>query len=187
MSQEIKKKESWDYDSSVKKVKLYYPKWKSMSVELLRELHLARLSLRAQGKRTDLNLLQNGRKLTWEGYCEDIGIAYRTVQNWLTYYDPKTNRMIEKKDSKRIKATPVKLDLNQMPINYRRKPRNFRPEHFEKLSTILGEETVEHIRQGVIDCQDLDMDYFSADTPQNIECTVSRRKKVSEDKLKNYL
>ncbi len=180
-------KTDWDYDSSVKKVKLYYPKWKSMSVELLRELHLARFNLRAQGKRTDLNLLQNKRKLTWEGFCKETGLVYSTVQNWLTYYDPKTNEMIEKKDSKRIKAAPIKLDLNQMPISYRKKPRNFRPEHLEKLSIVLGEETAEHIRQGIIDCQDLSMEYLSSDKPENIKSTVSRKKALAEDKLKKYL
>ena len=41
----------WNYDQSVKKMRQLVVKWKSLSLELLRELYLARMNLSDRGSR----------------------------------------------------------------------------------------------------------------------------------------
>ena len=40
----------WNYKTSVEKMKVIVPRWKNISIEMLQELYVARLNLKAQGK-----------------------------------------------------------------------------------------------------------------------------------------
>ena len=73
----------WNYDQSVKKMRQLVVKWKSLSLELLRELYLARMNLSAQGNRSDIT----GDKVGWSQYLLDIGLARKTAHRWLGKYD----------------------------------------------------------------------------------------------------
>lgn len=73
--------DNWDYGESVKKLKGFVFKWKNITDEICRELRIARQVLSSQGKRTDLTSGKNSR--SWAGYCQDIGVEKRTVNNWL--------------------------------------------------------------------------------------------------------
>ena len=59
----------WNYDQSVQKMRQLVVKWKTLSLELLRELYLARMNLSAQGNRSDVT----GEKVGWSQYLLDIG------------------------------------------------------------------------------------------------------------------
>lgn len=71
----------WDYCVSVKKVRQVIYKWGDITLDLANELWIAREILSAQGARTDLGA--NASKLTWGGYCKDIGNNKSTVNRWL--------------------------------------------------------------------------------------------------------
>ena len=73
----------WNYDQSVQKMRQLVVKWKSLSLELLRELYLARMNLSAQGNRSDIT----GDKVGWSQYLLDIGLARKTAHRWLGKYD----------------------------------------------------------------------------------------------------
>ena len=73
----------WNYDLSVQKMRQLVVKWKSLSIEILRELYLARMNLSSQGNRSDIT----GDKVGWSQYLLDIGIARKTAHRWLTKYD----------------------------------------------------------------------------------------------------
>ena len=55
----------WNYDQSVQKMRQLVVSWKTLSLELLRELYLTRMNLSNPGRRSDLNLSTNVERLTW--------------------------------------------------------------------------------------------------------------------------
>jgi len=71
----------WDYNQSVKKIKVLVYKWKNLTAEVVNELFIARKILSSQGARTDLK-----EKKTWENYCEEIGVERSTVHRWINRY-----------------------------------------------------------------------------------------------------
>ena len=77
----------WNYDQSVKKMRQLVVSWKTLSLELLRELYLARMILSNPGRRSDLNLSTNVERLTWTQYLNDVGLNHETVRRWLSKYD----------------------------------------------------------------------------------------------------
>lgn len=54
--------EEWDYNGSVKRMKRLVLNWKTISVEILSELYIAKNKLSCQGVRNDLD--PNGLKCT---------------------------------------------------------------------------------------------------------------------------
>ncbi len=84
----------WDYKKSVTKMRRLVVNWKSISIEILQELHIAKTKLVAQGVRNDLD--PNGSKLGWENYLRDIGLSKETVRRWLSRYNPDTKVILPK-------------------------------------------------------------------------------------------
>jgi len=84
----------WDYKKSVTKMRRLVVNWKSISIEILQELHIAKTKLLAQGVRNDLDT--NGSKLGWENYLRDIGLSKETVRRWLSRYNPDTKVILPK-------------------------------------------------------------------------------------------
>jgi hypothetical protein len=68
----------WNYDQSVQKMRQLVVKWKSLSLEILRELYLARLNLSDRGSRNQVG---------WSQYLNDIGLTRTTAHRWLSRYD----------------------------------------------------------------------------------------------------
>jgi len=79
----------WDYDQSVLKMRQLVIKWKNLSLEILRELHVAKVNLSAQGNRSDIT----GEKVGWGQYLNDIGLDRRTVHRWLSKYDAENDEL----------------------------------------------------------------------------------------------
>ena len=78
--------EEWNYKGSVKKMKRLVLNWKTISVEILNELYIAKSKLTNQGVRNDLD--PNGSKLGWENYLIEVGLSKETVRRWLNRYNP---------------------------------------------------------------------------------------------------
>ena len=78
--------DEWDYKGSVKRMKRLVLNWKTISVEILTELYIAKSKLTNQGVRNDLD--PNGLKLGWENYLIDVGLSKETVRRWLNRYNP---------------------------------------------------------------------------------------------------
>jgi hypothetical protein len=78
--------EEWDYTGSVKRMRRLVLNWKSISVEILSELYIAKSKLINQGVRNDLD--PNGSKLGWENYLIEVGLSKETVRRWLNRYNP---------------------------------------------------------------------------------------------------
>ena len=86
--------EEWDYKGSVKRMKRLVLNWKSISVEILSELYIAKSKLTNQGVRNDLD--PNGVKLGWENYLIDVGLSKETVRRWLNRYNPEMKVILPK-------------------------------------------------------------------------------------------
>lgn len=89
LMEEITKKSSvivstWDYNSSVQKMKSLIFNWRNISIDILDELYSARNILNSQGFRNDLSSDKQG----WENYLNEIGLNKSTVNRWLKKYDP---------------------------------------------------------------------------------------------------
>jgi hypothetical protein len=67
------------------------------------ELWIARESLRAQGKRSDLTSGKNTR--SWEQYCIEIGITKRSANNWLNMWFPEQLNLEDKPIIEKIFTT----------------------------------------------------------------------------------
>ena len=63
----------WDYDKSVAVMVTHYRNWKSLTVELLSELYVARAVLSKP----------HSHESEWADYCEAIGIPKSTANQWL--------------------------------------------------------------------------------------------------------
>lgn len=109
--------EAWDYCESVTKTKSLVDGLKKRTLELVRELYIAREKMSCHGFRTDKNCISdtsnadfgtNVPKLspltekphTWEQYCDDIGLDKRTANRWLLLYVPAEDRMLTPEEYK---------------------------------------------------------------------------------------
>ena len=92
----VLEKADWDYDKSVKKVRQLVVNWKNISIEIMRELYIARQKLSAQGRRTDLQLSYKSNKVSvsWNQYLDDVGLNYHNVRRWLQKYDFDKNELV---------------------------------------------------------------------------------------------
>jgi hypothetical protein len=86
--------EEWDYTGSVKRMRRLVLNWKSISVEILSELYIAKSKLTNQGVRNDLD--PNGSKLGWENYLIEVGLSKETVRRWLNRYNPEMKLILPK-------------------------------------------------------------------------------------------
>lgn len=92
----------WDYQQSVETVKQVVYKWQNITLELAKELWIAKKILSSPGKRTDL--VVNATGFTWGQYCKDIGVDRSTIHRWLATWF-KGDRVI--KDRKETPTLPI--------------------------------------------------------------------------------
>lgn len=77
----------WNYGKSIEKMRPLVKQWKKATVEMLRELYLAREFLaRQKGQYRDPEA-PNYLEFSWSGYCGEIGLSYQKVNGWLRYFD----------------------------------------------------------------------------------------------------
>ena len=79
----------WDYDLSVAKMRPLIRQWKKATIEMLRELYLAKeyfANQKGQHKDPDADTYITH---TWGGYCGEIGLSYQTANNWLRPFVPR--------------------------------------------------------------------------------------------------
>jgi len=77
----------WNYNNSIEKMRPLVKQWKKATVEMLRELYLAREHLtRQKGQYRDPEA-PNYLEYSWSGYCGEIGLSYQTANAWLRYFD----------------------------------------------------------------------------------------------------
>jgi len=77
----------WDYGRSIEKMRPLIKQWKKATVEMLRELYLAREFLTHQKGQYKDPEAPNYIEFSWSGYCGEIGLSYQTVNGWLRYFD----------------------------------------------------------------------------------------------------
>ena len=91
---QVLEKSDWDYDKSVKKVRQLVVNWKNISIEIMRELYIARQKLSASGRRTDVAPPSNWQEVTWSQYLNDVGLNYSNVTRWLKKYDFEKDELV---------------------------------------------------------------------------------------------
>lgn len=96
----------WDYDQALGRVKVLVTNLRSISVDLLRELYIARQKLR----------YNRAPEPNWRKFVEDLGlpVAFGTVNTWLSRYDPVEHRKIAFKElplEKQASSVKGKVDL----------------------------------------------------------------------------
>ena len=75
----------WDYNVSVGKVRGFVYKAKNLTENILHELYIAREILSKSGAAGHVkNLNGTNVPLTWENYCQEIGVEKRTANRWLS-------------------------------------------------------------------------------------------------------
>jgi len=77
----------WNYDQSVKRIRQLVVRWKSLSLEVLRELYFARMNLSNRGGRWS-------NEIGWSDYLNDVGITRTTAHRWLGKYDFDKHQLI---------------------------------------------------------------------------------------------
>ena len=88
--------DNWDYNESVKQVKPMVMSWRNLTVEIARELYLAREALsrkRSYSPKT-LKTLTNVSNDTFDDYIRDIGLKRMTVHRWLERYVPEEDKLL---------------------------------------------------------------------------------------------
>ena len=83
--------DKWRYKVSVNKVIQLHSRSKEDTKAIIRELHIAKQAIKAQGARNDKYFGTNDHKLGWKYYCEAVGINRRTADRWLNAYNKKKN------------------------------------------------------------------------------------------------
>jgi hypothetical protein len=78
----------WNYEKSVEKVKPLVLRWKGLTIQVARELYLARKFLTSQrGQRRDPRA-DDYLAYSWSGYCEAINLPRQTANGWLRDFIP---------------------------------------------------------------------------------------------------
>jgi hypothetical protein len=78
----------WNYERSVEKLLPKISKWNYLTVEIVKELYIAREVLKKQtGQRKDPDA-DDYISYTWAGYCDDIGVSRQTANGWLRRFIP---------------------------------------------------------------------------------------------------
>ncbi len=100
--------EDWNYDESVKLMKVKIYKLKTLTREVYHELWTAHKKLAKEGRPKTVAF---ATVKTWSDYCEDIGVNRSTAHRWLEGYDP-----ISKTINKEKKLDDQIITLDGRPI-----------------------------------------------------------------------
>ena len=67
----------WNYDQSVQKMRQLVVRWKNLSLEMLRELYIARMNLSSPGYRSDIT----GNKIGWRRHSVGFRLMNMEICN----------------------------------------------------------------------------------------------------------
>ena len=67
----------WNYDQSVVKMRQLVVRWKNLSLEMLRELYIARMNLSSPGYRSDIT----GNKIGWRRHSVGFRLMNMEICN----------------------------------------------------------------------------------------------------------
>jgi len=104
--------EAWDYKKSLVAVKAIIYKWTHLSVSVAEELYIAREKLSAVGRPTKENKLGHLSRLSWNDYCNELGVEKRTVNRWLRRFfgksplDEPEEKVLPEPEEKEEEKTP---------------------------------------------------------------------------------
>jgi len=73
-------KEKWDYNKSVKDMRVFVRGWKKMTAEFLWKLFTIREFLKKYEKL--------GKTPSWADFCKEAGLSMKVVNGWLRACDP---------------------------------------------------------------------------------------------------
>ena len=73
----------WNYDKSVEKMRPLVKQWKKATVEMLRELYVAREFLTSQKGQYRDPEADDYLTLSWSGYCGEIGLSHQAANSLL--------------------------------------------------------------------------------------------------------
>lgn len=128
MVKEVVRPDEWDYETSVVKAKDKFQKWHKVTLELVKELHDARIRLANPGYRSDLTSGHNGLRLhTWEGYLSAVGIPLTTAKRWLFLYDAEKNLILEPEEARSRRDQMLEQMFRQIQTHAKKDP-SWRPE-----------------------------------------------------------
>jgi len=96
----------WNYDKSVKEARQNRRQRGGLDENFVRILWLARENLSREGK----PVTGQTRPVTWNQYCEDIGMARRTANEWLQRYDAIKQALIPEEEFKEKKKAQKLLN-----------------------------------------------------------------------------
>lgn len=128
MSTEIEIIPNWDYEKSVLETKDRFQRWGKLTLELVKELHIARKALANSGYRSDLTSAHcEPRFHTWEEYTQAVGIPLATAKRWLFLYDPQEDRLLEPEEARARRDQMLEEMFREIEKHSRKNP-DWRPE-----------------------------------------------------------
>lgn len=81
--------DEWSYEDSIGRIQPLIYKWKNLTIEVVRELYVAREKLSKEGRPEITGT--NVPVKTWNSYCQDIGLEKRTANRWIHQFFPETS------------------------------------------------------------------------------------------------
>ena len=116
----------WNYDQSVQKMRKLVVNWRNLSLELLRELCLARMNLSDRASRDQIG---------WMQYLLDVGITRTTAHRWLSKYDFDNDELIRDEE--------IRLPKEVAIVDQQRHPEDFYPTHPTITQMLLDREELD--------------------------------------------
>lgn len=100
MENELKVLEPWNYEKSVERAKCLVSTFRKVSLDLVRELYVARHALEPQERSAVGTFVPTVQ--SWESYCNNIGLVKRTADRWLALYLPDQDRLLTVEEAKEL-------------------------------------------------------------------------------------
>ncbi|MBQ3729678.1 MAG: hypothetical protein II903_09275 [Spirochaetales bacterium] len=98
MANDLQVLEPWNYEKSVETTKALVSTFRKVSLDLARELYIARQALEPRGRTASGTFVPMVK--SWEQYCNDIGLIKRTADRWLALYIPEEDRLLTVEEAK---------------------------------------------------------------------------------------
>lgn len=100
MANDLQVLETWNYEKSVETTKALVSTFRKVSLDLVRELYIARQALEPRGRTASGTFVPMVK--SWEQYCNDIGLIKRTADRWLALYIPEEDRLLTAEEANEL-------------------------------------------------------------------------------------
>ena len=132
----------WDYDESVLRIKPRVFKMKNLTIEIVRELWIARQELDSRGLNHGKENVANA---TFSTYCIEIGISRMTAHRWLERYISEENLFLSSEEFKKWKKQ-IEIEDNRIIFEYKKtgvKPKGWVHKHDKMYKKFLDDDEYE--------------------------------------------